>query len=120
MKAGAQLALLPELHRAARQVGHDAGDRAAARNERSNPGWVDAAVLRLRAFAKHAPGVWTMEQAREVIGAELPDPTDLRAWGVVTRLAARREFIAQVRGVYIAAVSSHGSAKPAYRKGAKA
>lgn len=103
--------------RAAADVGIE---RATARNEDANPGWVDAAVMRLRMFARHAPGVWTMEQAREVIGPELPEPTDLRTWGAVTRIAARREYIAPVRGVYIAATSSNGSAKPAYKKGAKA
>lgn len=99
----------------------DAGiERVTSRNEDANPGWVDAAVMRLRIFAKHAPGVWTMEQAREVIAAELPEPTDLRTWGAVTRTAAKRGYIAPVRGVYIAAASSNGSAKPAYRKGANA
>ena len=103
--------------RAAADVGIE---RATARNEEANPGWVDAAVMRLRMFARHAPGVWTMEQAREVIGPELPEPTDLRTWGAVTRTAAKRGYISPVRGVYIAAASSNGSAKPAYRKGAKA
>lgn len=103
--------------RAAADVGIE---RAAARNEDANPGWVDAAVERLRAFSRHAPGCWTMEQARAVIGPELPEPTDLRTWGAVTRIATKRGYIAPARGVYMAAISSNGSAKPAYRKGVNA
>lgn len=110
---------LPPLARA--RSAADAGlERAVARNEEANPGWVDAAVERLRAFARHAPGCWTMEQARAVIGHELPEPTDLRTWGAVTRIATKRGFIAPARGVYMAAISSNGSAKPAYRKGVNA
>lgn len=100
--------------RAAADVGIE---RATARNEVENPGWVDAAVMRLRMFARHAPGVWTMEQAREVIGAELPEPTDLRTWGAVTRTAAKRGYIERVPNVAIPAASSNGSVKPAWRGG---
>jgi hypothetical protein len=57
---------------------------------------------------------------RSVVATEVPAPTDLRAWGVITRLAVSREFIARVRGGFAPAASSRGSEKPLYRRGPKA
>lgn len=104
----------------ARERGQAAGDRAAARNEASNPGWVLQALAKVQAFARHAPGFWCTEQMRDVIAADLPTPTDKRVWGRVTRDALRLGYIERVRGVTVPAASSNGSDKPAYRKGPNA
>jgi hypothetical protein len=102
----------------ARAKGHAMGDLAAEKTEREvDPEWTEKAVERLRAFARHQGGVFTIEMARGVLQAELPEPTDLRAWGRVSRVARAREFIEPVRGSYFPAASSNGSPKQVYRRG---
>ncbi len=113
----ADLFPLPDLTRS-RAKGHAMGDLAAEKTERLiDPEWCEKAVDRVRAFARHQGGVFTIEMARRVLQAEVPTPTDLRAWGRVTRMARDREFIEPVRGSYFPATSSNGSPKQVYRRG---
>lgn len=116
----ADLFPLPEVKRA-RAKGHAMGDLAAEKTEREvDPEWTEKAVAGVRKFARYQGGVFTIEMARGVLQAELPEPTDLRAWGRVTRMARDREFIEPVRGSYFPATSSNGSPKQVYRRGPKA
>jgi hypothetical protein len=101
----------------ARDRGHSAAQACADKADRLCPGWTDAAVDAIRRFASRQNGCWTIEQVREVIGEELPEPENLRAWGSVTRVAVRRGFIARVPGAFAPASSSNGSEKPLYTKG---
>jgi hypothetical protein len=111
----------PETPASARAKGHAMGDLAAEKTERLvDPYWCEKAVYRVRVFSRHQSGVFTIEMARSVLQAELPAPTDLRAWGRVTRMARDREFIEAVRGSYFPATSSNGSPKQVYRRGPKA
>lgn len=102
---------------AARQRGTAGMNRAATRTEKKIDGWVAMAIERVREYAKKAPGVFTIEQARDSF-ITLPAPCDLRSWGSVTRYAKNRKIIVPVG--YQPAASSHGSAKPAYRCGDQA
>lgn len=116
----ADLFPVPAIKRA-RAKGHAMGDLAAQKTEREvDPEWTEKAVERLRVFARHQGGVFTIEMARGVLQAELPTPTDLRAWGRVSRMAREREYIEPVRGSDFPAASSNGSPKQVYRRGAKA
>lgn len=105
---------------AAREHGAAMADRAEERNERTNPGWTQVAVERVRAFAGAQSGVFTIEMMRSVLERELPPPTDGRIWGKVTVLARRAQYIEPVRGAFFAAASSNGSPKQVYRRGSKA
>jgi hypothetical protein len=105
---------------AARSTGHEAAERCADRADRHHPGWIEEAVAALRTFARNQPLLFTIEQAREVIGNEVAEPSDKRAWGQCTRLAIKREFIKRVPGATAPAASSHASPKPMYRRGPKA
>ena len=99
----------------------DAGiQRAADAADRRIAGWCEAAVARLRTFAKGQAGVWTIEIARMQIQADLDAPHDLRAWGKVVRMASDRGYIERIPGAYFPAASSHGSPKPVWRKGPQA
>lgn len=89
-------------------------ERTAARTERKHSGWVATAVEKLRAFADATTEIFTIEEARASIEAQLPKPADLRAWGQVTQ-SARRLGVIVPAGVKPAA-SSNGSLKPAYRR----
>lgn len=105
---------------AARQRGHDMAALAADRADRAVDGWVDMAVERLRVFARNTKLPFTIELARSVIGQEVPEPTDKRAWGQVTLTAKRLGYIVALRGQFFSAVSSHGSPKQLYGRGPKA
>lgn len=119
-KAGVQVA-----HARAAQVvnavkrGETAMQRCADRNEHVNAGWCQLALDKLRDFASKAPGEWTMEDARTVFAADIPAPTDLRAYGVVTRNALRQGLIVKT-GRSAPTASSNGSGKPTFRKGPQA
>lgn len=91
--------------------------RAAGGAEACSPGWVAAAVLRLRAFAKAQVGVFSIEQARTVLSEELPEIFDQRAWGKATSDAHRLGYIEPVPRTFIPAASSNGTPKQAWRKG---
>jgi hypothetical protein len=100
---------------AARTRGDLGTERAAARAERTEPGWVDRAVEAVRDFAKGpGPFAFTIEEARARFKA--PEGTDLRAWGQVTRRAVALGII-EWSGDFAPAVSSNGSPKRLYRKG---
>lgn len=98
----------------ARARGHEAGDRAAAKAERLDPEWVAEAVAALGAFARSRFAPFIVEDAR-LAGATppMPEGTDARAWGTVTRLAKRQGLI-RPSGTYRAAATSNGSPKPEY------
>lgn len=91
-------------------------DRVAEATERNSPDWLEKALERLRAFVRHQHGLFTIEQARSVLEAELPVPSDARIWGSVTRQAKAAGIIEQTK-VYAPCASSNGSPKPMYRKG---
>lgn len=114
----AQQLTFPELE-LARRTGHVAAQAAADRAERTAPGWISDAVDALRRFARNQVAVFTIEQARCVIETQpgIPEPTDKRAWGHVTRRAEAEGFIERVRNGYAPATSSNGSPKPLYRRG---
>jgi hypothetical protein len=95
-------------------------DRAAHSANSVCPGWLDLVLDRVRAFAATNPGIFSIEMMRGVIGTEVPQPPDLRAWGRVTQDAIRLGYIERVPKVVIPAASSNGSVKPAWRKGPKA
>jgi len=100
---------------AARAAGDQAVKAVADKADRLNPGWVDMAVEKLREWVRRQNGIFTIEKARLFIGQHLEQPHDQRAWGHVTRLAKKRNIIVQVS--VQPAASSHGSLKPAYRRG---
>jgi hypothetical protein len=120
-----QLDLLPKAPRRARMDHARARaeyglERVETSAESASPGWCDQACERLRRFAAGQGGLFTVELARMAFEKDLPPPPDLRAWGVVARMAASRGFIERVKGVTFAAESSNGSEKPCYRRGPKA
>lgn len=95
-------------------------ERAAGAVQRDMPGWVEDAVDALRRFVRSQVGVFSIEQARAVIGPELPEVVEQRVWGKVTQLAAQRGFIAPVARTFIPAASSNGCPKPAWKRGPNA
>lgn len=105
--------------RRARERGHAMAEAAADRADRAIEGWTLMAVDAMRRFAAAQTGLFTIEMARMVLERELPKPTDGRAWGKVTTMAKRAEYIEPVRNTYFPAASSNGSPKPVYRRGAK-
>jgi hypothetical protein len=110
-----QATFFPDLD-AARAAGHEAAERCADKADRLSPGWIEEATEALRRFARNQACAFSVEMAREVIACEVVEPSDRRAWGHVTRLAVKREFIKRVPGAAAPAASSHGSLKPMYRK----
>lgn len=94
-------------------------DRAARRANALNAGWCEQATEALRRFAAHQAGFWTIEMARAVIEADLPKPTDGRAWGRVTQDALRLGYIVKTDKTAPAA-SSNAAAKPMFKRGPNA
>jgi hypothetical protein len=95
-------------------------DRVRDAVESESPGWMDAALDAVRRFASTQHGLFTAEQMRSVIQAELPPTTRLRVWGPVTKAAVAAGFIEPVRGMFAPAASSNGSVRQMYRRGPKA
>ena len=95
--------------------------RASARNEAANAGWCGMALHALRQFARCQIGLWTIEQARSVLEgtAELPRPTDGRAWGAVVVRAIEHGYIVKTKQTAPAA-SSNGAPKPLFTRGPNA
>lgn len=108
--------------REARARGEEGAARAADAAERRVPGWCELAVGAVRRFAAgHPPEFpFTMEMLRSVVEREIPSPHDRRAWGRVTTMAIKREFIVPMHGRMFPAASSNGACKPVYRRGPKA
>jgi hypothetical protein len=104
----------------ARDLGRSAAEACAEKADCLAPGWIEAAIGALRRFAARQAGAFTVEMARDVIAEEIAEPHDKRAWGVVTRMAVKRAFIARVPGAWAPAASSHASPKPMYRRGSAA
>lgn len=95
----------------------DAGiARVTLATERRVPGWVDMAIERLRSWAQARPEPFTIEIARAAIEPGLPEPSDGRVWGAVTRAAVRAGVI-EPTGGFAPAASSNGSPKRLYRGG---
>jgi len=119
----------PELTRAAaRKAAMDAAharaelgaDRAGAKADAVHADWCLLAADKLRVFARAQGGVFTIEMAHAGMGAELPAPPDLRAWGKATVMAISAGYIEKMPRVFMPAASSNGSPKATYRKGVKA
>lgn len=96
----------------AARAASDAGiQQAADHAEDVNPKWLDKAYEALRVFAagKRSSGAtFTSEDVRNSIAAAaVPEPPDLRAWGVVFRRAARDGLIAKVGIVESRATHCH-------------
>lgn len=91
-------------------------NQAESSAERSAPGWCAAAVEAIRRFASANAGVFSVEQMRSVIEAELPSISDRRAWGKATVMAVKANVIERVPRVYLPAASSNGAPKPAWRR----
>lgn len=108
--------MLPQARAAADVAVERAGDAA----DRKVAGWCELACEALRQFARNQSGMWTIELARLSFEKSLPAPSDRRAWGKVVRMADSRGFIERVPGQFFAAASSHGSAKPVWKKGPQA
>ncbi len=94
-------------------------DRVSEATDRHSPDWLEKALGRVKAFAAHQHGLFTIEQCRAVLEKELPPPSDARIWGAVTRQAKARGYLEQSK-LYAPCASSNGSPKPMYRRGAKA
>ncbi len=94
-------------------------DRVSEATDRHSPDWLGQALARVKAFAAHQHGLFTIEQCRAVLEKELPAPSDARVWGAVTRQAKAAGFIEQTK-LYAPCASSNGSPKPMYRRGGKA
>lgn len=95
-------------------------DRAGGAVEFDMPGWIEQAIDALRRFAATQAGVFSIEQARSVIAPELPAVPELRVWGKVVQTASQRGVIASVSRTFIAAASSNGAPKPAWKRGPNA
>ncbi len=96
----------------AARAARDAGIQQAAEHaEEVNPNWGDRAfeVLRMYAAAKRSSGAtFTSEDVRNsILGAHLPQPPHLRAWGSVCQRAARAGLIAKVGIVESRAAHCH-------------
>lgn len=91
---------------------------AAQRNERKNGGWSTLALTELVKHVKSLPldAEFIVEDLRLAIEAQIPVPTDLRAWGAVTQAASRAQYIEKT-GRMAPAKSSHASPKPLYCRG---
>lgn len=92
---------------------------AAEHADRVIPGWVDEALWALRRFLDESPDSrqpFTIERARGWISvnSSLPAPPDGRAWGQVTKRAAK--FLIEPTGEFARAASSNNSPKMLYRK----
>ena len=98
----------------------EALDKGEARVEHDIPGWITAALLRVKAFARMQGGIFTIEQMRAVLEQELPPVPELRVWGVVTVRAKNAKLIESVPRTFLPAASSNGTAKQAWRRGAGA
>ncbi|MGC7464229.1 hypothetical protein QT654_20590 [Xanthomonas citri pv. citri] len=88
----------PNFDRSAALAARDAGIQQAAEHaEEVNPNWGDRAfeVLRMYAAAKRSSGAsFTSEDVRNsILGAHLPQPPHLRAWGSVFQRAARSNLV---------------------------
>lgn len=105
--------------RNAHAVADSAIARVADSAERAVPGWAKAALELVRVFARNQDGLFTIEQCRWVVQRQIDAPPDLRAWGVVTRMASARGFIERTNRS-APAYSSNGSDRPLYRRGDKA
>lgn len=100
------------------QARRDAGISSSANHAEADvPGWGESALTMVRtylawSYAGNYP--FTMESCRQWCHhAGLPEPSEARCWGAVTR-AAIRQGIIKPTGQYAPAASSHGSAKPLY------
>lgn len=88
--------------------------------DRDAPGWIDDALAKIHVFARNQGGaLFTMETLRWVIQRELPQPRELRVYGVLTRIALKRGYIKRT-GRSAPTVSSNGSDRPLYAKGDRA
>lgn len=94
-------------------------DRVTEATERQSPDWTERALSRLREFARHQAGMFTVEVARSVIEPELQPCSDLRVWGAVTRMALKAGYITATKH-YAPAASSNNAVRRMYVKGAKA
>lgn len=111
----------------------DKGIASSAEHAESDiPGWGDMALTMVRWFAKvknrqwegsdkpfkwktAEPG-WTAEECRLWCSAhDLPEPTELRAWGSVIQHALREKLIVKTGG-FRATAASNGGLKALYRK----
>ena len=92
--------------------------RAAQRANRENPGWSAQALAAVRHYVRGLSrrAEFHIEDIRNALGAEVPEPSDLRAWGGVTQAAIRLDIIKRT-GDYKRAASSHGSPKMLYVRG---
>ncbi len=103
---------------AAREAGLMGMQQAVERADEAAPGW---SALALAAFLKHLQTLphtteFLIEDVRLAVEPTLPQPTDCRAWGSVTRAAIRRMHIIPT-GRVAPAKSSHASPKRTYRRG---
>ena len=94
-------------------------NRVSEATDRHCPDWMDKALSRLREFARHQAGMFTIEVARSVLESELPQPSDCRVWGAVTRMALKAEYISATKH-YAPAASSNNAVRRMYVRGAKA
>ncbi len=106
-------------HRAGRMRANMGIERVGEATERNSPEWLGKALDRLRVFARNQHGLFTIEQARAVLEGELPEPSDARVWGAVTRQAKSAGIIEKTK-VFAPCASSNGSPKPMYRRGISA
>lgn len=105
----------------ARDLGHRMAQAAAERTQRKVDAlWVETALTLLAAWVRDNAGCaneeFTMEVARAGLAGRLAEPSDLRAWGHVTKAAVKRTIIMPT-GRAAPAISSHGTLKPTYTAG---
>lgn len=123
---GAEPVPMKRKQRKRKPGGHEAGrigmQRAAERAEREQPGWEELAIEAVRqcVLAMPAGTEFIIENVRARLDGILPPPTELRAWGSATRALRRLNIIERVPGKVAPAMSSNGTEKPVYRRGAGA
>ena len=93
---------------AARAQGYEAGDAAASRAERLDPGWRSLALEAVREYARQH-----LEFKAEEVGMVIPPDADPRSSGSIMR-QAERQGICKAIG-FAPTISSRGSPKVFWR-----
>lgn len=75
-------------------------------------GWSDLALERIVEYAA-SHETFLMEEVRRSLPEDFPEPSDARAWGVVTRKAVKDKIISRTEN-YAPARSSNLSPKPVW------
>lgn len=89
------------------QLADQGAQRAAMRADRVHEGWTDRAYDALCEFARDHHE-FTTEEVRAAYAGIIPAPPDNRAWGCVTKRAAREGICTRERVAKATAPNVHG------------